>query len=43
MANIVLLNPQIPNNTGAIGRTCVATGAALHLIHPLAFDIDDKA
>lgn len=41
--NIVLLNPEIPNNTGSIGRTCVATGAALHLIHPLAFDIDEKA
>jgi len=43
LAHIVLLNPEIPNNTGSIGRTCVATGAALHLIHPLAFDIDEKA
>ncbi len=43
IANIVLLNPEIPNNTGSIGRTCVASGAALHLIHPLAFDIDEKA
>lgn len=43
IVNIVLLNPEIPNNTGSIGRTCVATGAALHLIHPLAFDIDEKA
>ena len=43
IAHIVLLNPEIPNNTGSIGRTCVATGAALHLIHPLAFDIDEKA
>ena len=42
-AHIALLNPEIPNNTGSIGRTCVATGAALHLIHPLAFDIDEKA
>ncbi len=42
-AHIVLLNPEIPNNTGSIGRTCVAVGAALHLIHPLAFDIDEKA
>ena len=43
IAHIVLVNPEIPNNTGSIGRTCVATGAALHLIHPLAFDIDEKA
>lgn len=43
IAHIVLLNPEIPNNTGSIGRTCVTTGAALHLIHPLAFDIDEKA
>ncbi len=43
IANIVLVNPEIPNNTGSIGRTCVATGAALHLVHPLAFDIDEKA
>ena len=43
IAHVVLLNPEIPNNTGSIGRTCVATGAALHLIHPLAFDIDEKA
>jgi len=43
VAHIVLLNPEIPNNTGSIGRTCVAAGAALHLIHPLAFDIDEKA
>ena len=43
IAHIVLLNPEIPNNTGSIGRTCVAAGAALHLIHPLAFDIDEKA
>jgi len=43
MFNIVLVNPQIPNNTGAIGRLCVNTGASLHLIKPLAFDIDEKA
>jgi tRNA (cytidine/uridine-2'-O-)-methyltransferase len=43
IANVVLVNPEIPNNTGSIGRTCVATGAALHLVHPLAFDIDEKA
>lgn len=40
--NIVLLEPEIPYNTGNIGRTCVATGARLHLIKPLGFDIDDK-
>lgn len=43
MFNIVLVNPQIPNNTGAIGRLCVNTGAALHLIKPLGFDISEKA
>ena len=43
MFNIVLHNPQIPNNTGAIGRLCVNTGASLHLIKPLGFDIDEKA
>ena len=40
---IVLLEPEIPNNTGNIGRTAVATGCRLHLVHPLGFDIDDKA
>ena len=39
--NIVLLEPQIPQNTGNIARTCAATGAALHLIEPMAFKIDD--
>ncbi len=43
MFNIVLVTPQIPNNTGAIGRLCVNTGSALHLIKPLGFDIDEKA
>lgn len=43
MINIVLVEPEIPNNTGAIGRTCVCTGARLHLIKPLGFDISDKA
>lgn len=43
MFNIVLHNPQIPNNTGSIGRLCVNTGASLHLIKPLGFDIDEKA
>lgn len=41
--NIVLLEPEIPANTGNIGRTCVATGTRLHLIEPLGFDISDKA
>jgi tRNA (cytidine/uridine-2'-O-)-methyltransferase len=41
--HIVLHQPEIPNNTGNIGRTCVATGCALHLIHPLGFDTDEKA
>lgn len=40
--NIVLHEPQIPQNTGNIARTCAATGAALHLIRPLGFEIDDK-
>jgi tRNA (cytidine/uridine-2'-O-)-methyltransferase len=41
--NLVLVNPQIPNNTGAIGRLCVNAGASLHLIKPIGFDIDEKA
>lgn len=40
--NIVLHCPEIPQNTGNIARTCAATGAALHLIRPLGFAIDDK-
>ncbi len=43
MFNIVLVHPQIPNNTGAIGRLCVNTGTTLHLIRPLGFDIGEKA
>lgn len=39
--NIVLLEPEIPQNTGNIARTCAATGASLHLIEPLGFRIDD--
>ncbi|MBQ5670822.1 MAG: tRNA (uridine(34)/cytosine(34)/5-carboxymethylaminomethyluridine(34)-2'-O)-methyltransferase TrmL, partial [Oscillospiraceae bacterium] len=39
MINIVLVEPEIPNNTGAIGRTCVCTDSRLHLIRPLGFDI----
>jgi tRNA (cytidine/uridine-2'-O-)-methyltransferase len=40
---VVLHEPQIPNNTGNIGRTCVATGCALHLVRPLGFDTSEKA
>lgn len=40
--NIVLVNPEIPQNTGNISRTCAATGAVLHLIEPLGFSISDK-
>lgn len=40
--NIVLLEPEIPANTGNIGRTCVATGTKLHLIKPLGFSLDEK-
>lgn len=43
MLNIVLLEPEIPFNTGAIARTCAVTGARLHLIKPLGFDISEKA
>lgn len=43
MFNLVLVNPQIPNNTGAIGRLCVNAGVSLHIIKPIAFDIDEKA
>lgn len=42
MVNIVLLEPEVPANTGNIGRTCVATGSVLHLIEPLGFHINDK-
>lgn len=40
--NIVLVEPEIPQNTGNIARTCAATGASLHLIEPLGFKIDDS-
>ena len=43
MINIVLLEPEIPANTGNIGRTCVATGTRLHLIEPLGFSLSEKA
>ena len=42
MLNIVLLEPEMPANTGNIGRTCCATGARLHLIEPMGFRISDK-
>lgn len=41
--NIVLHQPEIPANTGNIGRTCVATGSTLHLIEPLGFRLDEKS
>ena len=43
MLNIVLVEPEIPQNCGNIARTCAATGAKLHLIRPLGFDISEKA
>ena len=42
MLNVILLEPEMPANTGNIGRTCVATGIRLHLIEPLGFEINDK-
>ena len=42
MLNIVLVEPEIPNNTGNIGRLCVGTGCRLHLVHPFGFVINDK-
>lgn len=42
MLNIVLVEPEIPNNTGNIGRLCVGTQSRLHLIHPFGFEINDK-
>ena len=43
MLNIVLIEPEIPNNTGNIGRLCVGMGCRLHLVHPLGFRITDTA
>ncbi len=43
MFNIVLFNPQIPPNTGNIGRLCVNAGATLHIVKPIGFDISEKA
>ncbi len=42
MFNVVLIEPEIPPNTGNIGRLCLATGSTLHLVQPLGFDIDDR-
>jgi tRNA (cytidine/uridine-2'-O-)-methyltransferase len=41
--HIVLLHPEIPNNTGAIGRTAAATGCRLHIVHPIGFDMGERA
>ena len=41
--HVVMVEPEIPQNTGNIARTCAATGANLHLVHPLGFDISEKA
>lgn len=43
MLNIVLVEPEIPQNTGNVARTCAATGSRLHLVRPLGFDISDRA
>ena len=43
MINVVLVEPEIPQNTGNIARTCAAVGAALHIVKPIMFDISDKA
>ena len=40
--NIVMVEPEIPQNTGNVARTCAATGARLHLVGPMGFKIDDK-
>lgn len=40
--NVVLVEPEIPQNTGNIARTCAATGARLHIVRPMGFEIDDK-
>lgn len=41
--NIVLVEPEIPQNTGNVARTCAAIGASLHLVHPLGFSVDERA
>ena len=40
--NIVMVEPEIPQNTGNVARTCAVTGSRLHLVKPLGFNIDDK-
>ena len=42
MLNIVLVEPEIPQNAGNIARTCAATGARMHIIRPCGFEVDDK-
>lgn len=42
MLHVVLVTPEIPHNTGAAGRLCLATGARLHLVKPLGFSLDDR-
>src|SRR3954469_9422844 len=42
MLHVVLIEPEIPPNTGNVGRLCLATGAHLHLVKPLGFSLDDK-
>lgn len=42
MFNLVLVSPEIPQNTGNIARTCACTGAKLHIVKPMGFEIDDK-
>ncbi|HEY4757911.1 MAG TPA: TrmH family RNA methyltransferase, partial [Chthoniobacterales bacterium] len=42
MFNVVLVEPEIPPNTGNVGRLCLATGSTLHLIEPFGFSLDDK-
>lgn len=42
MFNVVLVEPEIPPNTGNVGRLCVATGSTLHLVEPLGFSLDDR-
>ncbi len=43
MFNVVLVTPDIPHNTGAIGRLCLSTGSTLHLVKPLGFELNEKA
>ena len=43
LLHLVLVHPEIPNNTGNIGRTAAALGARLHVVHPIGFDMDEKA